>query len=163
MRKKTLCALLMGFFLFSGMVSGQSPTHRGIFLEVGGTGGLASINYEKAFRQVGAMELLWRVGFTAFPVDPNNGNGIVIPTLVEGLIGESPHKLEVGLGHALTLTTKGRFFTNITPVLGYRFQDKAKRFYFRASYTPILSYLLGFQYQHWAGLSIGYTLKPASK
>lgn len=160
MRLLTFFLLLCMCCCLPNWVSAQAPGSRGIFLELGGTGGLGSFNYEKGFRRWGSMDLLLRVGISGFPVDPNNGNGIVVPTLVEGLLGETAHKLEVGFGHALTLTTRGRLFTNLTPVIGYRWQPDDRRIFLRASYTPIVSYLLDFQYQHWAGISIGYTLQP---
>jgi hypothetical protein len=69
------------------------------------------------------------------------------------------HKLEFGIGQGFTLTTKGSFFMLTTLAAGYRYQHPDKRFFYRVTYTPLVSYLVDFQMQQWAGLSIGYTFK----
>ena len=75
------------------------------------------------------------------------------------LIGQGNHKIEFGIGQGLSLTSKGRFFALATPVVGYRYQSIEKRFFFRVTYTPLISYILDFQYQNWVGVSIGYNIK----
>lgn len=128
----------------------------GVFLELGGSGGFGSVNYERSFFTGDKIDLKWRVGVTALPVDQNNGFSMIFPVLAEVLVGEGPHKFEGGLGQTITVTTKGNAFFLMPAVIGYRYQPEGKRLFFRASYTPIISYLINFQYQNWGGLSIGY-------
>lgn len=130
--------------------------NRSVFLEIMGTGGFGSVNYEQSFLTRENLDLKWRVGLSFFPVDRNNGNSLIFPLLAEVLVGKGAHKFEGGLGQTFTITTKGKFFLLMPAVAGYRYQPPGKHFFFRASYTPIISYLLDFQYQNWGGLSFGY-------
>lgn len=46
----------------------------------------------------------------------------------------------------------------LTPLVGYRYQSPqttAHPWFYRVTYTPIISYLLQFQYQHWLRLVWG--------
>ena len=78
--------------------------------------------------------------------------------MLNSLIGKHSHKLELGIGQGLTVTTKGSFFLLTIPTIGYRYQNETKNMFYRVTYTPLISYLFDFQMQQWAGISIGYTL-----
>ena len=136
---------------------------KSIYFELAGSGGIASINYEKEFCKKKNTEFTLRAGFSIAPIDKNNGNGIVFPVLVNALIGKKAHKLELGLGQGITITTRGSFFALGTAVLGYRYQNPDKNWFYRVSYTPLISYIVDFQVQQWFGLSIGYTFKNKQK
>lgn len=143
---------------------------RSIFLEIGGSGGLGSVNYEKAFWHIGAnkkhnqMELppkhkwwtSYRIGLGLSPIDRNNGWVIVFPVMFNFQYGLKAHKLELGTGLSNSVTTKGAWFIKSPVVLGYRYQPVDRKIFFRISYTPIVAWLVDFQWQHWAGVSIGY-------
>ena len=153
---------LLFVFVFSGCIgtlSGQSAfiPRKSIYLELAGSGGIGSINYEKQFAQHLKTQYTWRAGFSLAPIDKNNGTGLVFPLMINALLGKKAHQLELGIGQGITLTTKGHFFALGTAVLGYRYQKPDKRWFYRVSYTPLISYLADFQYQHWAGISVGYT------
>jgi hypothetical protein len=151
-----------------------SAQKRSIFLEIGGSGGLGSINFEKPFwipsdygprfRDIcgsppySSYYLNWRAGISVTPIDKNNGVALIFPLLVNWIYGTGNHKLEVGGGLAPTITTKGSFYVKSPLVLGYRFQPADKKLFYRVTYTPIIGWLVDFQWQHWAGISIGYTL-----
>ena len=151
--KKLLLPLLI---LLAFQLPAQKPA---IFLELGGSGGVGSINYERSFLTKEKVDLKWRAGFSLFKIDRNTGYSLIFPVLAEALIGKGPHYFETGIGQTLTVTTKGQFFFLMPAVAGYRYQPPDKRIFFRASYTPIISYLIDFQYQNWGGLSIGYQFK----
>jgi hypothetical protein len=145
-------------------VSAQPDSSReSLYLEIAGSGGLGSINYEKQFLQEGITDLSWRVGFSIAPIDPNNGVGLVFPVMIHGLICSSPHKLELGVGQGITITTGGGFFILGTACVGYRYQSETSNWFYRVSYTPLISYLVDLQYQNWVGISIGYILGDRSK
>lgn len=150
-------------FIFIGLLAWGnllfSQDNRSLFLELGGSGGIASLNYEKVFHDGPTIDFSYRLGFSFFPVDPNNGTSFIFPVLVNALYGQGTHKAEAGIGQGFTLTTKGKAYIAVTPALGYRFQPEQGRLFFRATYTPIVTYLLDFQWQHWAGVSIGYRFK----
>lgn len=140
---------------------------KSFFLELGGSGGLGSLNYEQRLLE-GENYALWgRIGFSLAPIDRNNGTGLVFPLMGHMLLGRDKHFLEIGLGQGATVTTRGQFFLLTTSSLGYRFylqKDPSKtssnkqKWFFRIAYTPLISYLLDFQVQHWAGLSFGLNL-----
>ena len=144
--------------------SQTAPAKRkSIFFELAGSGGFASINYEKTFLKKNNTDFTWRAGFSIAPIDKNNGVGLVFPLMVNAIIGKTAHKIELGLGQGITITTKAHFFMLTTAVIGYRYQREDKHWFYRASYTPLISYLANFQIQHWAGLSIGYTFNTSAK
>ena len=161
-RKTSLVFLLV---IVSNSNYGQISTNfrKSIFVEIAGSGGLGSINYEKHFFNKNRLTLTWRAGLSCAPIDKNNGTGIVFPLMVNALLGKNAHQLELGLGQGFTITTKGSFFTLTTAAIGYRFQPKSKNWFYRITYTPLISYLIDFQIQQWAGLSIGYTLNKKGK
>ncbi len=141
-------------------ITGQisNGTKRSLFFELAGSGGLGSVNFEQRFWEQNVTELTWRAGFSLAPVDKNNGIGLVFPVMVNVLLGEKSHKLELGLGQGITISTHGSFFALTTAVIGYRYQSADKKWFYRVSYTPLISYLVDFQIQQWGGLSIGYSL-----
>ncbi len=151
--------------LITTWMFGQSniTKRKSIFLEIAGSGGIGSINFEKQFLKKENVEFTWRAGLSLAPIDKNNGTGIVFPLMLHSLIGKNSHKLELGLGQGITITTKGSFFTLTTATLGYRYQSENKKWFYRVTYTPLFSYIIDFQIQHWCGVSIGYTLNKNTR
>ena len=127
-----------------------------VFLELAGSGGIASLNYERIFYDKKYLDFSSRIGFSFAPLDRNNGTAIVVPIMLNLLVGQTAHKLELGIGQGLSITTKGSVFALFTPAISYRYQAEQSRLFYRLSYTPLLSYLIDYQVQHWAGISIGY-------
>lgn len=137
----------------------RAQTDKSLGFDLGGVGGVASINYSSPFKQTEQSTLLIRAGFSLAPIDPNNGTALVFPVLFHYNRGANKHKLDLGIGQTLSLTTRGSFFIRMPLNIGYLLEPEGKRFYFRAAYTPLVSYLLDFQYEHWGGLSFGFKLK----
>ena len=158
-------AFIIVMLLISTMAFGQtvSDKKKSVFLEIAGSGGLGSINFEKEFYKKNNTAFTWRAGLSFAPIDKNNGTGIVFPLMVNSIIGKGSHKLDLGLGQGITITTKGRFFILTTAAIGYRFQREDKNWFYRVTYTPLISYLIDFQVQQWAGISIGYTINNKTK
>ncbi len=129
-----------------------------LHLELGGTAGLGSIQWERSFQARAGIEYSWVCGFSTFPIDANNGIVFLVPTLLRCSVGESEHRAELSIGQVLSLSTKGSMFSMFTPAVGYRYQQTKSRWVYAIRYTPIISYLLQFQYQHWVGLNVGYQL-----
>jgi len=141
---------------FSCTLCGQRERY--VSFELGGSGGIASLNYEKTFVNREVCKFSWRLGFSVAPIDRTNGTVLIFPLMVHGIVGKSNHKLDLGIGQSLSITTRGQPFVLMPAVVGYRFQPEDKRCYWRIAYTPLISYLLNFQVQHWAGLTFGYKL-----
>ncbi len=155
--KHSLFILLL--LLHTLITSGQSYSikTKSIFFEIAGSGGLGSINFEKHFYKKNKTEFTWRAGLSLAPIDRNNGTGIVFPLMINTLIGKKSNKLEFGLGQGITITTRGSFFALTAACIGYRYQSETKKWFYRVTYTPLISYLVDFQIQQWGGISIGYT------
>ena len=136
---------------------------KSVFFELAGSGGFGSFNYEKHFCKKNNTEFTWRIGLSIAPIDKNNGFGLVFPLIINSIIGKNSHKLEFGLGQGITITTKGSFFALTTITVGYRYQPETKNWFYRVMYTPLISYIVDFQIQQWAGISIGYTFNNKTK
>lgn len=161
--KNAHLSLLLCFFSLQCIAQSSAPKRKSLYFEFAGSGGLGSLNLEKNIRSKGINTLTWSAGFSLAPIDKNNGLGLVFPFMLHSLTGKNSHKLELGLGQGITLTTKGSFFALTTAAVGYRYQAENKRWFYRVTYTPLISYLIDFQVQQWAGFSIGYQLKNAIK
>lgn len=141
------------------LLLGQADLNKrkSVFLEIAGSGGLGSINYESQFYKKGMTEFTWRLGLSLAPIDKNNGTAIIFPVMINSLIGKERHKIELGLGQGFTITTKGSLFALTVASIGYRYQAENKNWFYKIAYTPLISYLVDFQVQQWGGISIGHT------
>lgn len=155
--KKVALSFILSFVIFMTFGQSASVKRKSVFLEIAGSGGLGSINYENHFFKKNNTDFTFRVGLSFAPIDKNNGTGLVFPIMINSLIGKNAHKLELGLGQGITITTKGSFFLLTTAAVGYRYQQETKNWFYRVTYTPIISYLYDFQVQQWGGISVGYT------
>lgn len=120
------------------------------FVELGGSGGLASVNIAT---ELGPPSLRARVGFSTVPLDRNTGWVVIVPVLLEA---ESPGPLSVvgGAGLGLSSTTKLHPHVRGTLSLGGRWRPKGP-LWVGAAYTPLISFLLDRQWEHWAGVQVG--------
>lgn len=153
---------LLTIVLFSLLIfqNGHSQnTTRALYFELGGSGGLGSFNLEKTLLHKKNTSIGFRAGFSLAPIDRNNGISLIFPLHLIAIVGSSPHALDLGIGQGLTITTKGNAFMLGNLMLGYRFTHPSKNIFYRLGYTPLISYLVDFQWQHWFGISVGYTLK----
>lgn len=156
--KKLLSALAM-FILFCspGLAQQEKPAQISSFhFELAGTGGLYSLSLERSF---GKKNMFVQPGVSVFP--NNHYTMLVIPVMVKKHFGSNKHKLETGIGQGLSFAFgEGlHFFPRGLLLIGWRYETENSPWIFRVSYTPMLSYLVDWQYQHWGGISIGYRLK----
>ncbi|MDG1332976.1 MAG: hypothetical protein P8P74_11650 [Crocinitomicaceae bacterium] len=140
----------------------QQGKPRSLYFELGGSGGFGSFNFEWTFATKNKFRWMLRTGISGTYIDKNNGAGFIFPVMVHGVYGHK-HGLDVGIGQALTITTKGSFFLRAPVSIGYRLEPEGKRLFYRFSYTPIVSYIVDFQWEHWGGITIGYKLRPKLK
>lgn len=134
------------------------PQDKYVSFELAGSGGLASVNYEKQIFKLDNNNINYRLGFSFAPIDANNGYILIFPLMFHYVYGNSNHKADFGIGQTFSITTKGNFFIMMPLSLGYRYEPTDKDYYWRFSYTPLVSYLFGFQYQNWAGITYGLKL-----
>lgn len=139
---------------------------RTFFAELGGTGLLASLNYDRRFRPFKNENwaMAGRVGVGAIP-----DGSLVIPLGVSFLRGRRKSHFETGAGITLNMwqllelavsDESPSYFTTFLPGIsaGYRFQKPKGGFFFKASghlmYEVFDNYLIP-----WAGIGFGYTLR----
>lgn len=154
-------SLVRTFLLFFIVISTHSFAQKENYLsfELGGSGGIASINFEHELKDFNRSKLFLRTGFSAAPIDVNNGSALIFPVMTHWSLFDADHHLDLGLGLAFTVSTRLQFYTRMPASIGYRYEPADKRYYLRAAYTPIISYLFEFQLNNWAGLTFGYRLK----
>jgi hypothetical protein len=161
--KQTLLIILLTLVTSWTISQAEFQKRKSLFFELAGSGGVGSFNFEKAFLKKKNTDFTWRVGLSLAPIDRNNGVGIVFPVMINTMTGKSAHKLEVGIGQGITVSTKGQFFALTTPAIGYRYQPETKNVFYRVTYIPLISYLVDLQVQQWGGISIGYSFKNKTK
>ena len=138
------------------------PPAKTIFLELGGSAGAASLNYDRVFFYRSFYALSYRGGFSLLPTPAGNSGrqtGFIFPFLFTALSGEKNHHAEIGFGQTVYFSTALKGFARAALDIGYRFQKPGGGIFFRAAYTPLVSYLYEVQYENWFGVSIGYTHK----
>ena len=150
--------LLLYFFCLAGLITNAQSNSWWSF-ELAGSGGLGSFNYEKTFFDKPKTDLNWRVGFSVAPIDKNNGAVLIFPVMVHSIFGEGNFKPDIGIGQTISITTKGSPFFMMPAEPGCRYQPADKNYYIRLSHTPIISYLIDFQIQHWGGFTYAYSFQ----
>lgn len=138
---------------------------KNLFLELGGNGGLLSLNYDMRFSKTG-KGLGFRAGVGFIPsVDllfVETPSIVTFPIGLNYLAGKGPHYFESGLGLTFA-TAETDYFgddENMTgfafvPNIAYRYQPVSGRFTGRVSFSPFFS---SGGSQIWAGLSVGIRL-----
>ncbi|MFT5859385.1 MAG: hypothetical protein ACI865_001486 [Flavobacteriaceae bacterium] len=139
------------------MVQNQS-----LYLELAGSGGFGSLNFEWKFRTRGHFRWMLRTGISGSYIDANNGAVLIFPLMVHAVYSPNvqKHSIDFGIGQSPSITTNGSFFVRTPISIGYRLEPQDKRVFYRFSYTPIVSNIVNFQWEHWGGITIGYKLKP---
>ncbi|MFK8037457.1 MAG: hypothetical protein AB8B74_04155 [Crocinitomicaceae bacterium] len=148
--------IFIGIFciLLANSIFGQEKNY--FSFEAAGSGGFGSLNYEKPVYSKSKLTLNFRVGFSFTPIDPSNGTNLIFPIMLHSLFGAKDHKLDLAIGQAITITTRASFYISAPLAIGYRYQPSEKNYFLRLAYTPLISYLLGVQWQNWAGFTYGY-------
>jgi hypothetical protein len=143
-----------------------------IYLEVLGSGFIYSINYDRTLMNIFSM----RIGFGYFPFPPvtqTNADGVTstvnasltsVPISLSWFpFGATSSKLEIGAGATyidLVARKVGKSATgsgtNISGILGYRYQPSDGGFLFKIAFTPIFSSPIFSKFQPWGGLTLGY-------
>jgi hypothetical protein len=154
--KNMQCSFFTFICIFLFSINGHTQQQNYFSFELAGSGGFGSLNYEHTVLDRSKLDLNMRYGFSMTPVDKNNGVVLIFPVMLHCLIGENAHKLDLAAGQAISITTKGSLFLSAPLAIGYRFQPLEKKYFFRCSYTPLLSYLVDVQLQNWAGITFGY-------
>jgi hypothetical protein len=178
MLRKTALILFLALAIKSNSLQGQVLFQGGarntIYAEFGGTAGLWSINYDRVIMYVGKFKLGARLGF-GLMTEGDKGSTVdtYVPFTINGIYSFKNHHLETGIGFNVA-SYDIRDVSDVFNVgwkrktelwgswhLGYRFQQGNGGMFYRVVYSPFFygGNPLG-RYEHWAGVGIGYTLRP---
>lgn len=169
----------MAFFVFLTLFlpfknNAQIDLQHSVYAELAGSAGIYSINYDLIAFKFNDLKLGARAGLS-FLSEGYEGSSVDLHlpiTLNLMYTFKERHHAELGIGTQIAsyeirkinsaedvgFTRKTEALGNYT--LGYRYQQPEGGFMFRVFYSPFF-YQDGiyFRYEHWAGLSIGYTFK----
>jgi hypothetical protein len=124
----------------------ESDYKNSIYLEVGGTAHIYSLNYDRSIILSQKFKLIPRVGFaTLFKNEP-----YIIPFELTGSLGKYKNYFEFGVGY--TLTNNNNF---LSYRVGYRREQNKNLFRAGLIYFPGLTWDEKQGYP-WLGLSYGY-------
>jgi hypothetical protein len=146
----------------------ERKSSNSIILELAGTGGYGSFNYErKIIHFQEQFNVFGRIGLSTYNLldfERKLNPDLIIPIALIASYGEH-HQILLGAGQTFSSIpnfTNGadhnKRLNNFTShvLFGYRLQSRKSPFMWSMTYTPIL-YQNRF-FRHWAGLSIGYNL-----
>jgi hypothetical protein len=138
-----------------------------LYIELLGSGGLYSFNYERHF----SPNISGRIGFSTFAISgmlesetATKTRITVFPVLITYLSGKGKSHFEIAGGMLLGLETEPNAsyaIIDLTAFLGYRYQPPGGGFIFRIGLTPFLSldndaHYPDTGYMTSAGISLGY-------
>lgn len=126
--------------------------------EVGGNGGIYSINFQRHIPNRFKLPVYVSVGLCVFP----RGSlfTLSIPVSVNYRLNcKGANAFVFGAGQTLILSNSKGGYIRGTFRVGYRWTFLKKRaWYLEAAYTPFYSYFYNFQLDNWFGVSFGYYL-----
>jgi len=161
--KKSHISLVLAFLVIvlSYRVFPQSKPNS-FYLEVAGSGGLYSINYDRLFTE----NIGLRVGFMYFSADWfgffSDVEMFMVPTTLNFLVGSGKDKFEIGAGPVYVSESTGFFGSDPvsgsgvlwTGNIGYRYQKNEGGFMWRIGFTPFFG---GGKLFPSGGISLGYS------
>lgn len=150
--KNKLLLLIPGLMICSlsyAQTESSYTSRNNAYVELLGNGGLYSINYERIVVENFAL----RIGFSAFKSTPLFGEGenafVTVPIMGNFLFGKRQNKFELGAGFMVgrkkytsslnPIDNRDSPISNLTGVIGYRYQPSTAGLIFRIGLTPFIS------------------------
>lgn len=170
---KSFKLLLLGGYFLGMSHLGNAQAKLSTYLELAGSAGIYSINADYLVIELSDIRIGGRAGIGMLREGyEGSGMDIYLPISAIGLYTFKVHNIEVGIGFNMlsysvrsVIDAEDRGFKRKTQILGnyvvgYRYQKKEGGLMLRVSYTPFYYKDEPFsRYEHWGGLSIGYTFK----
>lgn len=123
-------------------------------LELLGSAGLYSINYERIIFNQNKYKTVGEIGFSFLSM--KDWNGVSFPVSINQLISFQNHHIELGVGVAPNYVS-GKYFTGWDDIysarIGYRYQKPNRKFIFRVGAVPIFAFP---GYGIWGAVNFGY-------
>lgn len=123
-------------------------------LELFGSAGLYSINYERIIFNQNKYKTVGELGFSRIPI--SEGNGMSFPISINQLISFQRHHIELGVGATPNYVSDYLYpgwDIHYSARIGYRYQKPHRRFIFRAGVVPIFAFP---GYGIWGAVNFGY-------
>lgn len=124
-----------------------------IYLELGGSGVVYSINYERIILKINRFSLNTRIGYATLR------DFYAIPMTIHILVGkkrniENRSYLDIGSGITfINFCADCMHEKLVVFIFGYRFQSLNNGVMCRISYNPFIE---GNQFHHWVGVTVGF-------
>lgn len=149
----------------------SSKAKNSIYIDLLGTGGWYSLNYERLVFSHGKLDLGVSSGLSLNhfkDFERNLNPDFTLPFSLNAIYGTN-HHVEAGIGTTLASVVRAdedyyakRYFNiNMSLTLGYRYQKPTGGFLFRAAYTPLIPVYRqtskSDRFKSWISLSFGYT------
>jgi len=166
-RKCLFCFVLVGISFFYG--NAQTYPKHALVLEAAGIGSYGSLSYERNIFEKESFRFNASIGLSTLGlVDFNDkfNPDVIIPIKGMLLWNWKTHHLVLGIGQTFSsfprverpsLDTRRKNTINGSALLGYRWQNREKRFFIQLTYSPIWERYQ--RWQHWGGLGFGFSLK----
>jgi len=170
--------ILLLFFLivvFSISLKSQTnifPKHT-IVLDIGGIGGYGSLNYERTFFSKNDFFISYKAGFSFYRLkdfEREINPDLLFPISLQYHRKFKNHQAVLGVGQTISSIVKAsadfaskirRNRLSLSGIIGYRYQKDNRPFSIQISYTPIFERYKTFQ--HWGGISFGYSFSKKNK
>lgn len=159
---KAIRSCAVAFVVFAARLASAQDSHNAVYLEIGGSAVVPSLNYERRVSD----DWYGRIGASVVTGESASGTDrtFVIPVTASWVSRRtSNHHLELGGGVTIAagdrqdlydIGDEGEFSTVLaTGIVAYRYQRPAGGFQFRAALTPVVGNGIA---TPWFGVSFGY-------
>jgi len=168
-----ICSLfLVPTLLFASEPEKGNPKKNSVYLEVGGTAGIYSLNYSRVLFVKNRWKLSANIGASVMPVLLYDTYSFypIVPIGITVLYGENHHFLKIGITNTIYMGYNYQnkanddspisspqydkiFHESIFPQIGYQYQLN-KTFYSNIVFSPLI-YDNGVSFKLWGGIGFG--------
>lgn len=140
---KTICTIATSLLLFTICLTGFAQNKTVLTLDLGGMGGLYTLNGEYEIGKFKSNRINARLGFGYLVKDDLIFTGV--PIGLNLTTGAQSHHLEMGLGASYIhgLVVYGNKFEDegvyFAPTIGYRYDKYTKGWVFKIYYSPLIA------------------------
>jgi hypothetical protein len=162
MINKTLI-LIMLIVNVHGLCAQDSDLRKnGLLFSIGGEGGIYTLAYERQFGSHKTIKPFLRLGMSIFPIDQRTTLALPISSGAIYNKNKINISLGVGIGPSISYYSFGgsawRLYSRLFMETGVRYFLKTGKYSIGLRYTPFVSFVENFQYEHWGAITLGIHL-----
>jgi hypothetical protein len=163
-----LLIILSGFLTRLHAQENKQFHENSLLISLGGEGGIYTIGYERVFKSKSIIRPFLHFGISAFPISQRLT--VAIPISSGVLYNYRQYDFHVGAGigpnvsyyyqrfSSGTSPSRLRFYSRGFLELGGRYRFKNDKFAMGIRYTPFISFLETFQFEHWGAVTFSINL-----